>query len=115
MSTIDKQELFEHLSTFLKRKGVSLEEGTYTRRIQQGCGIIADTVNKSQSALATARTKLDRGLDQVRRVIHEKTAPKPSPVAPAAEPPKATSAKQAKAPRKRKGRQPPSRSTKRRG
>jgi hypothetical protein len=100
MSTIGKQELFDHLSAFLKRKGVMLEDGPYTRRIQKGCGIIADTANKSQSALANARNKLDRGLDKVRQVIHEKTAPKAPLTAPRAEAPKPAPARKPKAGRK---------------
>jgi len=116
MNTIEKQELFEHLSSFLKSKGVVLEDGPYTQRIKKGCGIIADTVNKSQSALAAARGKLDRGLDKVRQVIHEKTAPKPAPTpsssAPTASKPE--SAKKGGAPAKPRKARPSPRPARRR-
>jgi hypothetical protein len=78
MSKIDKNELFQHLSGFLKSKGVELQEGSYTRRVQQGCHLLAETVNRSQDALQRAKGAVDKGLDQVRQAIHEKTAPKPA-------------------------------------
>jgi hypothetical protein len=76
MNKIDKQELYSHLSQFLKAKGVELQEGSYTRRIQHGCSILADTVNLSQQAFEKAKTVMDKRLDRMRQVIHEKTAPK---------------------------------------
>jgi hypothetical protein len=76
MSKIDKNELYQHLSGFLKSKGVELTAGSYSRRIEQGCGLLADAVNLSQRALTRTKTEVDKGLDRMRQAIHEKTAPK---------------------------------------
>jgi hypothetical protein len=90
MKKIDKAELYRHISQFLKTKGVELQDGSYTRRIQDGCSILADTVNLSQQAFGKAKTAMDQRLDRMRQVIHEKTAPKtasaqPTPKAPSAQ------------------------------
>jgi hypothetical protein len=87
MNKIDKTELYEHVSGFLKTKGVELKEGSYSRRIEQGCGLLADAVNLSQQALQRTKAEMDKRLDRMRQVIHEKTAPKPPAKQPAAEPP----------------------------
>jgi hypothetical protein len=76
MKKIDKDEIYGHLKDFLKVKGIELQDGSYTRQIQHGCQILADTVNLSQQALKQAKTTVGTKLDQVRQVIHEKTAPK---------------------------------------
>jgi hypothetical protein len=82
MQKIDKGELYQHVQQFLKQRGVRLEEGSYTRRIQHGCSILADTVNLSQQAVSKATSVVEKRLDRVRQVIHEKTAPKaPTPAA----------------------------------
>jgi hypothetical protein len=75
MKKIKQEELYGHLREFLKGKGIELQEGSYTRQIQHGCRILADTVNLSQQALHQARSAVGERLDQVRQVIHEKTAP----------------------------------------
>jgi hypothetical protein len=90
MSKIDKKELFEHLRGFLKNKGVELQPGSYTRRLEQGCHLLAETVNSSQEALQRAKVAVNKNLDRVRQVIHEKTAPKAAPVPPPAPPPPTT-------------------------
>jgi DNA polymerase III gamma/tau subunit len=77
MNKIEKEEMFAHLKGFLKSKGIELQEGTYTKRIHQACGLLTDSVNLSQQALARAKTAVDKGLGQLRQTIHEKTAPKP--------------------------------------
>jgi hypothetical protein len=77
MKTIERDEVFQNLKGFLKTKGIELQEGSYTRGIQHGCGILADTVNLSQRALARAKTEMGKRLKQVRQVIHEKTGPPP--------------------------------------
>ena len=76
MKKVDKDEIYGHLKDFLKVKGIELQDGSYTRQIQHGCQILADTVNLSQQALKQAKTTVGTKLDQVRQVIHEKTAPK---------------------------------------
>src|SRR5215468_8775635 len=80
MKQIEKEELYDHLSEFLKGKGIELKEGPYTKGIHAGCSMLADAINLSQAGLERARTEFQRGMDQMRQVIHEKTAPKkPSP------------------------------------
>ena len=82
MKKIKKEELYANLKQFLKSRGIDLQEGTYTERIRKGCGVLTDSVNLSQDALMRAKTAVDGGLDHLRQVIHEKTAPKPPPVQP---------------------------------
>lgn len=76
MKPIQKQELYKHLSEFLKNKGVELKEGSYTRGIHAGCSLLADAINLSQAGFERAKAGLDKKVDQVRQVIHAKTAPK---------------------------------------
>src|SRR6266851_1437580 len=76
MKPIQKDELYEHLGQFLKDKGIELTEGSYTKGIHAGCSLLADAINLSQAGLERAKAGLDKNLDQVRQVIHEKTAPK---------------------------------------
>ena len=79
MKPIEQNEMYEHLSQFLKGKGIDMKEGTYTRRIQKGCSLLTDAVNLTQQGMARAKTEIDKRLEQMRQVIHEKTAPKPPP------------------------------------
>jgi len=88
MKRIAKEELFTHVSGFLAKKGVELKEGSYSRRIHQGCGILADLVNMSQDGLESAKKTADEQLEKLRQVIHEKTAPKPGQAPEAPPPPK---------------------------
>jgi hypothetical protein len=96
---------------FLKKKGIELQEGSYTRQVQHGCRILADTVNLSQQALRQAKTTVGKGLDRVRQVIHEKTAPRaastppqsgPAPQAPKPPPQAASGAKKSRRPTAKK-------------
>ena len=87
MNKIDEKELFRHLSDFLKTKGIELQEGPYTQGMQKGCELLADTVNLSQQALERAKAEMDKHLEQMRQVIHERTAPKPPPTEAQPEPP----------------------------
>ena len=87
MKPIEQNEIYEHLSQFLKGKGIDMKEGTYTRRIQKGCSLLTDAVNLTQQGMTRAKTELDKRLEQMRQVIHEKTAPKSPPRAPKAPPP----------------------------
>jgi hypothetical protein len=93
MNPIQKDELYENISQFLKGKGIELTEGSYTKGIHAGCSLLADAINLSQTGLDRAKVGLgktkegiEKKLDQVRQVIHEKTAPKP-PVSAAPPPP----------------------------
>jgi hypothetical protein len=78
MKPIQKDELYEHLSQFLKAKGVEMKDGSYPKAVQKGCSILADAINLSQKGIAQAKVKIDKNLDRMRQVIHEKTAPKPA-------------------------------------
>lgn len=88
MKQIKREEVFGSFKDFLKSKGIELQEGPYAHRIQQGCDLLTDSVNLSQRALTKTKTAVEGSLEQLRQVIHEKTAPK----APAASDPKTTTA-----------------------
>ena len=79
MKPIEQNEMYEHLSQFLKGKGIDMKEGTYTRRIQKGCSLLTDAANLTQQGMKRAKTEIDKRLEQMRQVIHEKTAPKAPP------------------------------------
>ena len=98
MKPIQKGEIYQHLSGFLKSKGVELTAGSYSRKIEKSCGLLTETINLSQKGLEKAKQGLDKELDKVRQAIHEKTAPKSA--TPPAAPPKTTPAAKAKQPRK---------------
>ena len=76
MKPIQKDELYEHLSQFLKAKGVEMKDGSYPKAIQKGCSILADAINLSQKGITQAKDQIDKNLDRMRQAIHEKTAPK---------------------------------------
>jgi hypothetical protein len=76
MNEIKHEELFGNLKNFLKSKGVELQEGSYTNRVQKGCEILADSINVSQRTVDRAKSAMEKGLDQLRQTIHEQTAPK---------------------------------------
>jgi|ERR1051325_499874 hypothetical protein len=87
MNPIRKDELYENISEFLRNKGIELKEGSYTKGIHAGCSLLADAINLSQTGLERAKTGIEKKLDQVRQVIHEKTAPKSPASASAPKPP----------------------------
>jgi len=76
MKPINKEELYQNLSEFLKTKGVNLQDGSYSRGIHAGCSFLADAINLSQAGLKRAKTEIEKQLDQARQIIHQKTAPK---------------------------------------
>jgi len=78
MKPIDKEELFENLTHFLKARGIQLREGNYKTGIRTGCNVLADAINFGQEGLAKAKAGVDKKLDQMRQVIHEQTAPRPA-------------------------------------
>src|SRR5438445_9253819 len=86
MKPIAKDELFSHLSEFFKTRGIEMTEGTYAQQIQKSCGLLTDAINLTQLGFERAKSEIDTKLDQMRQVIHEKTAPKSSPTPPPAEP-----------------------------
>ena len=79
MKAIQKDELYEHVSQFLKAKGIEMKEGSYPKGIQKGCSILADAINLSQKGITQAKVQIDKNLDRMRQVIHEKTAPRTAP------------------------------------
>jgi hypothetical protein len=79
MKTLKKDELYQNLQEFLKAKGVELKEGSYAQKIQKSCGLLSDAINTSQEGLSRAKVEIDKKLDQLRQVIHEKTAPATGP------------------------------------
>ena len=79
MKTIKKDELFQSLGGFLKSKGIELNDGSYTTRIQQGCNLLSDAINATQKTVSKTKVKVDHALEQLRQTIHESTAPPPPP------------------------------------
>jgi hypothetical protein len=108
MKPINKEELYQNLSQFLKTRGVSLQEGSYSRGIHAGCSFLADAINLSQAGLKRAKTQIEKQLDSARQIIHEKTAPKNS-----TKPGKGATASKAGASRPRKAATKPGPSRKR--
>jgi hypothetical protein len=105
MKQLNKTELYEHLSGFLKAKGIEFKEGSYAQAIQKSCSFLTDVVNLGQQGLGKAKTKIDKNLDRVRQAVHEATAPKtngrssatpPPPPNSAAKPAAKTASRQAK-------------------
>ena len=110
MKKIDQDELFQHLHGFLKSKGIALDSGTYAQRIHQGCNLLADAINATQTTVARAKAEVDMELDQLRRSIHEATAAKSSPASPGPGP--STTSRSAQAEGKTKRRPSPRRNPK---
>jgi len=89
MKTLEKDELYRNVQGFLKTKGVDLQEGSYAQKIQKSCHLLSEAINTGQQGLARAKSQVDKKLDQLRQVIHEKTAPLgASPSTPPPNPPK---------------------------
>ena len=81
MQTIKKDELFRNLGDFLNSKGIALNDGSYTARIQQGCNLLADAINATQKTVKKTKIQVDHALDQLRQTVHQRTAPAPPPEA----------------------------------
>ncbi len=79
MQTIKKDELFRNLGGFLKSKGIELNEGSYTKRIQQGCNLLSDAINATQKTVKQTKAQVDQAVDKLRQSIHESTTPAPPP------------------------------------
>ena len=97
MKSLDQDELFQHLKGFLKTKGVELQEGSYSKGIRSSCSLLSDAINLGQQGLDRAKTEVDKKLDRMRQVIHEKTAPRPPSGAASAAPPTSASSSGSKA------------------
>ena len=85
MKPLEKDELYQNLQGFLKNKGVELNPGGYSQKIQKSCELLSDAINAGQKGLTRAKVEIDKKLDQLRQVIHEKTAPAASAPKPSAE------------------------------
>ncbi len=75
MKPINKDEIYEHLNSFLKSRGIELKDGSYARGIQQTCDFLADSINLGQEGMQRAKAEFDKNMDRMRQVIHERTAP----------------------------------------
>lgn len=84
MKRIRKNELFQNLSGFLKTRGIEIKEGSYATKIQTSCSLLTDAINAGQKGVERAKEGIDKNLERMRQVIHEKTAPAPAKPAPAA-------------------------------
>ena len=91
MKPIEQNEIYEHFTQFLKNRGIELKQGSYSKGIQKSCSLLADAINLSQKGIEKAKTGIDQKLDQMRQVIHEKTAPKTAASASAPAPGRASS------------------------
>ncbi len=104
MTPLNQDELFQNLRGFLKNKGIELQEGSYARGIQKSCSLLTDAINLGQQGLDRAKTKVDKKLDQLRQVIHEKTAPRTGSAPSATQATKASAEPSAPKPAARKAR-----------
>ena len=93
MKPLEKDELYQNLYGFLKARGVELNEGSYVARIQKGCSLLSDAINAGQHGVSRAKSQVDKKLDQLRQVIHEKTAPSRTATPPPRPPTAAAGAK----------------------
>ena len=82
MKPLNQDDLYQNLQVFLKGKGIDLQQGSYARGIQKSCSLLTDAINLGQQGLDRAKAEIDKKLDQMRQVIHEKTAPRKSAAAP---------------------------------
>jgi hypothetical protein len=76
MTPLNQDDLYQNLRGFLKIKGIELQEGSYARGIQKSCSLLTEAINLGQKGLDRAKVGIDAKLDQMRQVIHEKTAPR---------------------------------------
>jgi len=72
MKTINQDELFQNVKQFLQGRGVDLKEGSYTRRLQQCCGLLTDVVNTTNRTVSRACAEVDRKLKEVRETIRRR-------------------------------------------
>ena len=87
MKALEKDELYQHLGGFLKSRGIELREGSYAQGIQKSCHLLSEAINLGQKGIDQAKSGIDKKLDQMRQVIHEKTAPKSAAAASPPPPP----------------------------
>lgn len=90
MKTIEKDELYQTISRFMKSKGLELTDGPYAGHIRRGCDLLSDAINTAQRAVVRAREEVDKKLLQLRQCIHDATAPAAPPPPTDAAPPEAS-------------------------
>ncbi len=88
MKPLAPNEIFKNLSGFLKARGIELKEGSYAEGIQKSCSFLTKAINLGQESMGRAKVEIDKSVEHMRKVIHEKTAPKAPPVIVTAAPPK---------------------------
>ena len=86
MKTINRDELYQNLSEFLKAKGIELKDGKYPLRVREGCNLLTDAINATQKAVERTKIGVDKKLNKLRQSIHEATAPKSPKSSPTAKP-----------------------------
>jgi Tfp pilus assembly protein FimV len=99
MNPINKDELYEHLSGFLKARGIQLSDGSYKSAVQTSCNLLTEAINLGQEGVQRAKSEVEKQLDQMRQVIHQKTAPKAPTNPPVAAAPPRGAAPKAAAPK----------------
>ncbi len=87
MKPLKQNEIFQNLSGFLKTRGIELKEGSYATGVQKSCALLTNAINLGQESFERAKVEFDKSMEHMRRVIHEKTAPKAPPVQTSAAPP----------------------------
>ncbi len=88
MKPLAPNEIFRNLSGFLRTRGIELKEGSYAQGIQKSCSLLTNAINLGQESMERAKVEFDKSVEHMRKVIHEKTAPKAPPVIVTAAPPK---------------------------
>lgn len=75
MKKIHKDEIYQNIGTFLKQRGIELNDGSYTSTIRNCCSFLTDTINLSQQGITKVGEEVTRAMDEMRSRIHEATAP----------------------------------------
>jgi hypothetical protein len=78
MKQLEQNEIFQNLGNFLKARGIEIKDGSYAKGIEKSCGLLTDAINLGQGSLERAKAGIDKTVEHMRQVIHEKTAPKRS-------------------------------------
>lgn len=107
MKTIKHNELYEHVTEFLRSRGIELKDGTFTRGIRRGCTLLTDTVNTAQQGIHKAKNQVETKVNEVRQAIHRKTAPRGAAKSAGRKPKPATSASASAAAKARAAERPP--------
>lgn len=112
MKPLAPNEIFRNLSGFLRARGIELKEGSYAQGIQKSCSLLTNAINLGQESMERAKGEFDKSVEHMRKVIHEKTAPKAPPVVVSTAPSRAAKAPKAASsrPKAKAGSQPKAKS-----